>query len=114
VEFQYAFHRYCTIFGDKNLYMLQVIVHAILLILKICMTCCLFGTCGTLEQHGFARNKIWIVDEEAPPLSNGDNNNKACVDLLLKPCDDDCWPHMYNNNSTTKSCSPKQVGVGYG
>jgi glucose-6-phosphate 1-epimerase len=51
-----------------------------------------------LEQHGFARNKIWIVDEEAPPLTNGDNNNKASVDLLLKLSDDDlkCWPHWYD------------------
>jgi glucose-6-phosphate 1-epimerase len=51
-----------------------------------------------LEQHGFARNKIWIVDEEAPPLTNGDNNNKASVDLLLKLSDDDLkfWPHWYD------------------
>nr|CAB3504283.1 unnamed protein product [Digitaria exilis] len=55
-----------------------------------------FGNCGTLEQHGFARNKIWTIDEEAPPLNYGDNNNnKASVDLLLKPSEDDlkCWPH---------------------
>jgi hypothetical protein len=53
-----------------------------------------------LEQHGFARNKIWIVDEKAQPLSSGDNNNKASVNLLLKPPDDDlkCWSHRYNTN----------------
>ena len=60
-----------------------------------------FGNCGTLEQHGFARNKIWTIDEEAPPLNYGDNNNnKASVDLLLKPSEDDlkCWPHWYDDN----------------
>lgn len=57
-----------------------------------------FGNCGTLEQHGFARNKIWTIDDEAPPLNYGDNNNnKASVDLLLKPSEDDlkCWPHSF-------------------
>ena len=54
-----------------------------------------------MEQHGFARNKIWTIDEEAPPLNYGDNNNnKASVDLLLKPSEDDlkCWPHWYDDN----------------
>lgn len=53
-----------------------------------------------MEQHGFARNKIWAIDEEAPPLNYGDNNNKASVDLLLKPSEDDlkCWPHWYDDN----------------
>ena len=60
-----------------------------------------FGNCGTLEQYGFARNKIWTIDEEAPPLNYGDNNNnKASVDILLKPSEDDlkCWPHWYDDN----------------
>ena len=54
-----------------------------------------------MEQHGFARNKIWTIDEEAPPLNYGDNNNnKAYVDILLKPSEDDlkCWPHWYDDN----------------
>uniref|UniRef100_A0A0E0D6H2 Glucose-6-phosphate 1-epimerase n=1 Tax=Oryza meridionalis TaxID=40149 RepID=A0A0E0D6H2_9ORYZ len=54
-----------------------------------------FGNSGTLEQHGFARNRIWALDEEHPPLNQNDNNSKASVDLILKPSEDDlkCWPH---------------------
>lgn len=56
-----------------------------------------FGNCGTLEQQGFARNRIWTIDDEAPPLNHSDNNSKASVDLLLKPSEDDlkCWPHCF-------------------
>ncbi|KAG8069299.1 hypothetical protein GUJ93_ZPchr0005g15432 [Zizania palustris] len=56
-----------------------------------------FGNCGTLERHGFARNKIWALDEEHPPLNHNDNSSKASVDLLLKPSEDDlkCWPHCF-------------------
>ncbi|KAL5223332.1 hypothetical protein ABZP36_028045 [Zizania latifolia] len=56
-----------------------------------------FGNCGTLEQHGFARNRLWTIDDEAPPLNHTDNNCKASVDLLLKPSEDDlkCWPHCF-------------------
>uniref|UniRef100_A0A0D3GB05 glucose-6-phosphate 1-epimerase n=1 Tax=Oryza barthii TaxID=65489 RepID=A0A0D3GB05_9ORYZ len=54
-----------------------------------------FGNSGTLEQHGFARNRIWALDQEHPPLNQNDNNSKASVDLILKPSEDDlkCWPH---------------------
>ncbi|BAF05679.1 putative glucose-6-phosphate 1-epimerase [Oryza sativa Japonica Group] len=56
-----------------------------------------FGNCGTLEQHGFARNRLWAIDDEAPPLNHNDNNGKVSVDLLLKPSEDDlkCWPHCF-------------------
>uniref|UniRef100_A0A0E0D6H1 glucose-6-phosphate 1-epimerase n=1 Tax=Oryza meridionalis TaxID=40149 RepID=A0A0E0D6H1_9ORYZ len=56
-----------------------------------------FGNSGTLEQHGFARNRIWALDEEHPPLNQNDNNSKASVDLILKPSEDDlkCWPHGF-------------------
>ncbi|GAU29452.1 hypothetical protein TSUD_227170 [Trifolium subterraneum] len=55
-----------------------------------------FGNRGTLEQHGFARNKIWVIDQNPPPLST-DPNGKACIDLLLKPSEDDMkiWPHSF-------------------
>ncbi|XP_045814795.1 putative glucose-6-phosphate 1-epimerase [Trifolium pratense] len=55
-----------------------------------------FGNRGTLEQHGFARNKIWVIDQNPPPLST-DSNGKACIDLLLKPSEDDMkiWPHSF-------------------
>ncbi|KAL5203462.1 hypothetical protein ABZP36_014414 [Zizania latifolia] len=56
-----------------------------------------FGNCGTLERHGFARNRIWALDEEHPPLNHNDNSSKASVDLILKPSEDDlkCWPHCF-------------------
>ncbi|AES93987.1 putative glucose-6-phosphate 1-epimerase [Medicago truncatula] len=55
-----------------------------------------FGNRGTLEQHGFARNKIWVIDQNPPPLPT-DSNGKACIDLLLKPSEDDMkiWPHSF-------------------
>ncbi|KAJ8484540.1 hypothetical protein OPV22_017025 [Ensete ventricosum] len=56
-----------------------------------------FGNCGSLEQHGFARNKMWSIDSDPPPLKNDDDKGKVSVDLLLKPSEDDlkCWPHCY-------------------
>ncbi|KAF8413280.1 hypothetical protein HHK36_001256 [Tetracentron sinense] len=54
-----------------------------------------FGNCGSLEQHGFARNKIWTIDDNPPPLHTNDSKGKAYIDLLLKPSEEDlkCWPH---------------------
>ncbi|KAK9277374.1 hypothetical protein L1049_006917 [Liquidambar formosana] len=56
-----------------------------------------FGNRGTLEQHGFARNKIWVIDENPPPLNRNDSNGKAYIDLLLKPSEEDLkiWPHSF-------------------
>ncbi|KAI3818523.1 hypothetical protein L1987_12332 [Smallanthus sonchifolius] len=56
-----------------------------------------FGNCGSLEQHGFARNKIWTVDENPPSLPAKDSSGKSFIDLLLKPSEEDlkCWPHSF-------------------
>jgi len=56
-----------------------------------------FGNCGSLEQHGFARNKIWTIDENPPPLHPNDSLGKSFVDLVLKPSEEDlkCWPHSF-------------------
>ncbi|KAL8556622.1 hypothetical protein ACS0TY_004178 [Phlomoides rotata] len=56
-----------------------------------------FGKRGSLEQHGFARNRIWTIEENPPPLASTDSSNKAFIDLLLKSSDDDLktWPHGY-------------------
>uniref|UniRef100_A0A0A9BWX9 Glucose-6-phosphate 1-epimerase n=1 Tax=Arundo donax TaxID=35708 RepID=A0A0A9BWX9_ARUDO len=56
-----------------------------------------FGNSGTLERHGFARNRIWTLDDERPPINHNDSSSKTSVDLLLKPSEDDlkCWPHWY-------------------
>ncbi|GMY23821.1 putative glucose-6-phosphate 1-epimerase [Fagus crenata] len=56
-----------------------------------------FGNCGSLEQHGFARNKIWTVDDNPPPLHPNDSHGKSFIDLLLRPSEEDqkCWPHSF-------------------
>ncbi|KAH0871062.1 hypothetical protein HID58_078084 [Brassica napus] len=57
-----------------------------------------FGTRGSLEQHGFARNKMWLVEENPPALPSFDSTNKAYIDLVLKPSDEDTtriWPHCF-------------------
>lgn len=59
--------------------------------------CLKFGNRGSLEQHGFARNRMWIIDENPPPLYPVDSNGKPHIDLLLKSSEDDLkiWPHKY-------------------
>ncbi|CAK8544883.1 unnamed protein product [Lathyrus sativus] len=56
-----------------------------------------FGNCGSLELHGFARNRMWAVDENPPPLPANDSSGKSFVDLLLKSSEEDmkCWPHSF-------------------
>ncbi|XAR70212.1 Glucose-6-phosphate 1-epimerase [Bertholletia excelsa] len=56
-----------------------------------------FGNNGTLERHGFARNKIWIIDDNPPPLHPSDSDGKTYIDMLLKPSQEDLkvWPHSF-------------------
>ncbi|KAF7150413.1 hypothetical protein RHSIM_Rhsim02G0240300 [Rhododendron simsii] len=56
-----------------------------------------FGNRGALEQHGFARNKIWVIDRNPPPLHPNDSDGKSYIDLLLKPSQEDLkvWPHSF-------------------
>ncbi|XP_065860257.1 putative glucose-6-phosphate 1-epimerase [Euphorbia lathyris] len=56
-----------------------------------------FGSCGSQEQHGFARNKSWTIDENPPPLRPNHSQSKYFVDLLLKPSEEDLkfWPHSF-------------------
>ncbi|KAH0906682.1 hypothetical protein HID58_038509, partial [Brassica napus] len=55
-----------------------------------------FSNLGTLESHGFARNRIWEVDASPPPLPTYSSPN-AFVDLILRPTEDDLktWPHNF-------------------
>ncbi|KAI4377223.1 hypothetical protein MLD38_014888 [Melastoma candidum] len=55
-----------------------------------------FSNVGTLEQHGFARNRIWAIDTDPPPLPTN-STSKAYVNLILKPSDEDLkiWPHRF-------------------
>jgi hypothetical protein len=51
-----------------------------------------FGSHGSLEQHGFARNKFWSIDTDPPPFPT---NSKSFIDLILKPSEEDTqkWPY---------------------
>ncbi|KAI4329428.1 hypothetical protein L6164_021691 [Bauhinia variegata] len=53
-----------------------------------------FSNHGFLEQHGFARNRLWVLDPNPPPFPTT-STNKAYIDLLLKHTEDDAknWPH---------------------
>lgn len=55
-----------------------------------------FGTLGSLEQHGFARNRFWSIDQDPLPFPTN-SGNKAFIDLILKPSEEDSkiWPHRY-------------------
>ncbi|KAK3227985.1 hypothetical protein Dsin_007847 [Dipteronia sinensis] len=59
-----------------------------------------FGNQGSVQKHGFARNKIWVIDSDPPPLHHHPSDSlgkAACVDLLLKPSEEDLkiWPHSF-------------------
>ncbi|KAJ6914137.1 glucose-6-phosphate 1-epimerase [Populus alba x Populus x berolinensis] len=53
-----------------------------------------FGSHGSLEQHGFARNRFWSIDTDPPPFPT---NSKSFIDLILKSSEEDMqkWPHSY-------------------
>ncbi|KAI4355872.1 hypothetical protein L6164_004601 [Bauhinia variegata] len=55
-----------------------------------------FSNHGPLEQHGFARNRFWIIDPNPPPFPTT-STYKAYIDLLLKHTEEDAkiWPHRY-------------------
>jgi len=53
-----------------------------------------FGDLGSLEQHGFARNRMWSLDRDPSPLPPLDN--QSSVDLILKSTKVDLkTPHRY-------------------
>ncbi|KAG5626629.1 hypothetical protein H5410_011847 [Solanum commersonii] len=56
-----------------------------------------YGNGGTLEQLGFARNRIWTIEDDPPSLFTYDPQGKSFIDLLLKPSEDDLrfWPHSF-------------------
>ncbi|QCE02185.1 putative glucose-6-phosphate 1-epimerase [Vigna unguiculata] len=55
-----------------------------------------FSNHGSLQQHGFARNKFWTLDPNPPPFPTA-TTNRAFIDLILKNSEDDVkhWPHRY-------------------
>ncbi|KAH7532445.1 putative glucose-6-phosphate 1-epimerase [Ziziphus jujuba] len=54
-----------------------------------------FGNFGSLEQHGFARNRLWSLDSDPSPLPLA--NNQSSVDLILKSTEEDLktWPRRF-------------------
>ncbi|XP_009371762.2 putative glucose-6-phosphate 1-epimerase isoform X1 [Pyrus x bretschneideri] len=54
-----------------------------------------FGNLGSLEQHGFAKNRLWSVDSNPSPLAP--TNNQTSVDLILKSTEEDLktWPRSF-------------------
>lgn len=63
----------------------------------IILTILQFGNGGSLEHHGFARNKLWTIEKDPPSLPTFDANGKSFIDLLLRPSEEDLkfWPHRY-------------------
>lgn len=55
-----------------------------------------FSDLGSLEPHGFARNRLWAFDDNPPPFP-ADAANKVFADLILRPTKEDLklWPHRY-------------------
>jgi hypothetical protein len=53
-----------------------------------------FSNLGSLEQHGFARNRFWTIETDPPPFPTT-TSSKTFVDLILKPSEEDIkiWPH---------------------
>lgn len=51
---------------------------------------------GNMEQNGFAKNRLWTIDVNPPPLQEN-NRYRVFVDLILKPSEEDSkiWPHCY-------------------
>lgn len=55
-----------------------------------------FSNHGSLQQHGFARNRFWSLDPNPPPFPTA-TTNRAFIDLILRHSEDDAkhWPHRY-------------------
>ncbi|KAI5075310.1 hypothetical protein GOP47_0009386 [Adiantum capillus-veneris] len=56
-----------------------------------------FSNLGSIEQHGFARNKLWSIDPNPLPLPTN-IDDKAFIDLILKVGDEDMakmWSYSF-------------------
>lgn len=57
-----------------------------------------FGSGGRLEQHGFARSRTWVIDDQPPSPCSHRSKGQASVNLLLKPSEEDLnkvWPNRF-------------------
>ena len=59
-----------------------------------------FSDFGSLEKHGFARNRMWSIDTNPPPPTTN-SPSRAAIDLILKPSKEDLkiFPHRYISKS---------------
>lgn len=55
-----------------------------------------FSNLGSIEQHGFARNRFWSIDQNPAPLPTN-LDDQAFVDLILKLVDEDV-AKMWSNS----------------
>ncbi|WZZ16283.1 hypothetical protein YC2023_109372 [Brassica napus] len=39
--------------------------------------------CGLVDQYGFARNKIWVIDDNIPPLYSNEFLKQSLVSLAI-------------------------------
>ncbi|KAL1819905.1 hypothetical protein ACET3Z_014774 [Daucus carota] len=55
-----------------------------------------FSDFGSLEKHGFARNRMWSIDTNPPPPTTN-SPSRAAIDLILKPSKEDLkiFPHSF-------------------
>ncbi|XP_057454011.1 putative glucose-6-phosphate 1-epimerase [Lotus japonicus] len=55
-----------------------------------------FSNMGSLEQHGFARNRLWTLDPNPPPFPTN-STSRAFIDLILTNSEEDTknWPHRF-------------------
>ncbi|KAK6158319.1 hypothetical protein DH2020_005633 [Rehmannia glutinosa] len=57
-----------------------------------------FGEQVSAEQHGFVRNRMWVIDSNPAPLHSIDSSTGiASIDLVYISTDDDLrfWPHRF-------------------
>ncbi|PHT36016.1 hypothetical protein CQW23_23716, partial [Capsicum baccatum] len=56
-----------------------------------------YGNSGSVEQHGFARNIIWTIEDDPPSLKSFDTPGQSFIDLLLKLSEDELKfsPHVF-------------------
>lgn len=64
-----------------------------------------FANFGSLEQHGFARNRLWSLDDSPSPLTP--ITNHSSVDLILKSTEDDLktWPNRFELRLRVSLCA---------
>ncbi|KOM37758.1 hypothetical protein LR48_Vigan03g114000 [Vigna angularis] len=61
-----------------------------------------FGDLGSLEQHGFARNRMWSLDRDPSPLPPPLDNHSS-VDLILNN-------HFCNRKVVFGNCIWRKIG----